>query len=233
MAKFHFVEDYENLVKRLIEECPIDEAMERAVGGDYEETGRLEADILKHAGLRSRMSVFDLGCGSGRLASALGRSGLDLEYLGTDIVQPLIDYARSKTPRHYRFNLHRELSVPADDSSIDIACAFSVFTHLLHHETYIYLEDMFRVLKPGGRAVFSFLEFAAHTHWTVFSGTVSDQKKGPVGHLNTFIERSVIEIWSRHLGFQVEGYIDGQESVAHNKPLGQSVAILRRPLQAA
>ena len=36
--------------------------------------------------------------------------------------------------------------------------AFSVFTHLLHEESFIYLEDFKRVLKPGGSVVFSFLE---------------------------------------------------------------------------
>ena len=56
--------------------------------------------------------------------------------------------------------LNRALYIPAPDACADMVCAFSVFTHLLHTETYLYLEDIRRVLRPGGRLVFSFLEFA-------------------------------------------------------------------------
>lgn len=201
MAKFHFVEDYERHVAALKAAHPLDEAMSLAVGGNYDLAGEIEVDLLKKAGLVDGMSVFDLGCGSGRLATALAKSGLSIKYLGTDVVQDLLDYAASKTPRHYRYLRHAELSVPAPDHSIDIACAFSVFTHLLHHESYIYMEDMRRALKPGGRLVFSFLEFAVDHHWEVFEHTIEQQRAGTTPPLNTFIERSSIEVWAKHLGF--------------------------------
>ncbi|CAN7422900.1 class I SAM-dependent methyltransferase [Paraburkholderia hospita] len=230
MAEFHFVEDYERWVAHLIEAHPIDEAMSLAVGGDFERIGKIELDILKAAGLTSSMSIFDLGCGSGRLSYYLSRSGFEGEFLGTDVVQSLLDYAASRTPANYKFVMHRALSVPAEDASIDIACAFSVFTHLLHHESYLYMEDMLRVLKPGGKLVFSFLEFCSDDHWDyAFVPTVDAQRTGRPGHLNTFIERSVIEIWGRKLGFELERFIDGGESSGAAGPLGQATAILRRP----
>lgn len=228
MAQFHFVEDYERLVDRLIENHPIDRAMEIAVGGNYESTGELELNILKHAGLKSGMAVFDLGCGSGRLAHALGKSGLDLDFIGTDVVQALLDYAKTKSPAHYRFVRNPNLTVPAEDASIDIACAFSVFTHLLHHETYQYLEEMHRALKSGGRVVFSFLEFAEPGHWNVFESTIEQQRKTSQIHLNTFIERSAIDVWAQRLGFTVVGYIDGGTGVGGSAPLGQATAILAK-----
>jgi SAM-dependent methyltransferase len=228
MAKFHFVEDYEKHVAKLIADHPIDEAMALAVGGDFRGVGKIELNILKHAGLESGMSIFDLGCGSGRLAVALGESDIQVDYLGTDVVQDLLDYAKSKTPRNYRFKLHKELSVPAETGSLDMACAFSVFTHLLHHESYIYLEDMHRALKPGGCLIFSFLEFNAGSHWTVFEQTVDYQRKSTTPHLNMFIERNVIENWSRRLGFKIDRFIGGDESLGGGGALGQSTVILRR-----
>jgi len=228
MAQFHFVEDYEKLVGDLIATHPIDEAMAIAVGGKYELIGQIELDMLKEAGLDDGMSVFDLGCGSGRLAFTIAKSGLDISYLGTDIVQALLDYARSKTPDSYRFICHRDLSIPAEDSSVDIACAFSVFTHLLHHETYIYLEEMRRVLKPNGRIVFSFLEFGPPGQWAVFEDTVLHQKRQTTPHLNTFIERNAIAAWASHLDLKVDRFIGGWEPVRNNVPLGQSVVVLRR-----
>src|ERR1700736_6158594 len=118
MAQFHFVEDYEKLVANLIEKYPIDEAMSIAVGGgsyhEYREIGATEAEILRYAGLKDGMSLVDLGCGSGRLASELGRS-MNIEFTGIDIVQSLLDYAKTKTPSNYRFLLHRALSIPSED----------------------------------------------------------------------------------------------------------------------
>jgi ubiquinone/menaquinone biosynthesis C-methylase UbiE len=229
MAQFHFVEDYVKHVAALKAAYPLDEAMAKAVGGtDYHKTGQTERDILFAAGLRPGMSVFDLGCGSGRLATALANERIEPQYLGTDVVQDLLDYAASKTPAHFRYVLHRELSVPAESSSVDIACAFSVFTHLLHHETFMYMEDIRRVLRPDGKLVFSFLEFAANGHWAVFEQTILAQRGNASPHLNMFIERAAIEMWAQRGGWRIDRYIDGWEAVGDAGPLGQSTVILTK-----
>lgn len=228
MAEFHFVEDYEKLVDRLVAEHPLDDAMAMAVGGAYDHIGQIEVDILRCAGLRGGMSLIDMGCGSGRLASALGKSGLHMNYLGIDIVQKLLDYAATKSPSHYRFVRHRALTIPAEVASVDMICAFSLFTHLLHHETYLYMQDMNRVLRPGAKLVFSFLEFAADYHWPVFMNTVEGARTDTNPHLNTFMERSAIAIWAGKLGFVVEGYVEPLHAVGSSGPLGQTTAVLRR-----
>jgi len=228
MAEFHFVEDYEKLVDRLVAEHPLDEAMAIAVGGLYNEIGQIEADLLKHAGLRDGMAILDMGCGSGRLAHALGKTGMRLRYTGVDIVQKLLDYAATKSPPHYLFLRSHALAVPAETGSLDFLCAFSLFTHLLHHETYLYMEDIHRALKPGGKLVFSFLEFGAAVHWPIFIATVNGSRTNTSPHLNSFIERSAIQIWSSHLGFIVDGYIEPGQAVSPVGPLGQTTVILQR-----
>jgi SAM-dependent methyltransferase len=228
MAQFHFVEDYERLVADLVARFPIDEAMSLAVGGDYERVGRVERAIVTQCGLADGMALIDLGCGSGRLAHALGGTP-DIAYLGIDIVDALLDYARSKAPPHYRFVRHRDLSLPAADGSADMIVAFSVFTHLLQAETYLYLEDMRRVLKPGGRIVFSFLEFHAPQQWLIFDETVEAQRTSSAVHLNMFLERSAIDVWCDRLGLDREAFIDGDDTRWGGEALGQSVAVLRKP----
>ncbi|HWG11312.1 MAG TPA: class I SAM-dependent methyltransferase [Rhodanobacteraceae bacterium] len=228
MAKFHFVEDYERLVRRLRWKYPIDEAMSLAVGGDYEAIGLKEAAILQYAGLRDGQSLLDLGCGSGRLAWALGQK-MSIDYCGIDIVQSLLKYARKKSPANYRFILNRALSLPLPGASFDMASAFSVFTHLLHHESYLYLEAFHRVLRPGGTVVFSFLEFLEPGHWETFAGTVEAQRSSKLPALNQFIERNQIELWSQKLGYRNADFIAGTASPwGDTGALGQSVAILRR-----
>ena len=227
-ASPHFVRDYESFVDTLLANFSRDDAMSHAVGGAYEETGQKERAILEYAGLRPGMSLVDIGCGSGRLASSL--ADISLDYLGTDVVQKLLDYAKTKSPAGFRFVRHTELTVPAESGTVDMICAFSVFTHLQHTETYIYLADFLRALKPGGTVVFSFLEFATDHHWPVFASTVEQFKAKTMPHLNMFIERNVIPIWAGHLGFEVVEIVEGADAPWNGKPLGQCTAILRKPL---
>jgi len=119
------------------------------------------------------------------------------------------------------------LNVPADNDSVDMICAFSLFTHLLQAETYIYMTDMYRALKPEGRLVFSFLEFDVLSQWGVFEATVVQQKSSTIPHLNMFMEKSVIQHWANHIGFKVIEFINGDNRF-EGKALGQSVAILEK-----
>jgi ubiquinone/menaquinone biosynthesis C-methylase UbiE len=227
MAQFHFVEDYERHVSHLLSQHPIDEVMSLAVGGDYDHIGKIERAILKYAGLTDGMFLIELGCGSGRLAHALGKEFV-IDYLGIDIVQSLLDYARTKSPENYKFIIHRELSLPVAEGSADMICAFSVFTHLLHAESYIYLEHMQRCLKAGGCIIFSFLEFASSEHWEIFEATVAGHRASAVPHLNMFIERNAIDVWCAHLGLRREGFIGATDSRWEGDSLGQAVAVLRK-----
>jgi ubiquinone/menaquinone biosynthesis C-methylase UbiE len=229
MAKFHFTEDYERLVRRLMWKYPMHEAMSRAVGGGtYEQIGEVEACIVAHAGLRDGQSLVDLGCGSGRLASALGQR-IAIEYCGIDVVKALLKYAKKKSPDNYRFILNRSLNVPLPDASFDMATAFSVFTHLLHYESYIYLEELHRVVRPGGSVVFSFLEFAEESHWPQFAATVEVQRKATLPHLNQYIERTQIVLWAQKIGYQGVRFVNSLDAPwGAPGALGQSVAILQR-----
>lgn len=219
----HFVNDYIAHVRELMKLHPIDEAMSLAVGGSYDEVGRDELAILQRFGLIDGMTVVDLGCGSGRLAKHLGLAFQHLEYLGIDVVQELLDYAATKSPAHFRFMLHREISLPAAVHSADFVAAFSVFTHLFHEETYMYLREAKKVLRPGGKIVLSFLE-SRHS-WKIFEEMVKHRKNGNEGHLNMFIERAQIDAWSKHLGMQVVGFDFGLLHDGH----GQTVAVLNKP----
>ena len=216
---FHFVKEYETYVKNLIKAYPIDEAMSIAVGGDYEKMGHVEKEILMNYGLKPNMSLIDYGCGSGRLAQALPAE-YNINYLGVDIVEQLLQYAKIKSKPNYRFIRHRKLSVPAESESADMICAFSLFTHLLHEETYIYMEDMKRVLKKGGKLVFSFLELGNSGHWPVFMDATEGRRKNTASVFTAFIERSVIEMWAKKLGWKIVEIKSGGT--------GQSLAVIEK-----
>ena len=225
----HFIRSYDTLVDSLLRAYPRDVAMSVAVGGEFSRMGELQLAVLRHFGLAADTRLFDLGCGSGRLAAALGRELPSVLYHGSDINSALLGYARSLSPRAFRFSLSRTLAIPAADASADMASAFSVFTHLKHTETYVYLIEMRRVLRPRGRLVLSFLEFGSPRHWPIFVQSVGVERYGTALHLNEFIGRDTIRLWAAKIGFDVEGFVGDDEAPWGDAgPFGQSLAVLVR-----
>lgn len=234
---------YHDHLARLKEQYGDEEGTRLAIGDPgFDAFGLMEKDLLISCGLKASHDVIDIGCGSGRLASKLA-SYLTGNYLGLDIVEELLDYARTLANMpHWRFEVaSTPYTLPAQDESTDFVSCFSVFTHLLHEYSYLYLKDTFRVLRPGGKCVFSFLEFKIPAHWRVFEETV---EAGDHSIMNQFIEREAIRAWAEHLGFDIENIWDGdkphfplQQPVTledgqvfkHEGHLGQSVCVLVKP----
>lgn len=237
-----YVDRYLAHIARLRETVSGDGALESAVGGEFIAIGRLEFELLRSLGLKAGGTVVDVGCGSGRLALPL--SALPgVSYIGTDVVPDLLEHARRITARpDWRFELTKGLSIPCGDDSADFACFFSVLTHLTHEDSFRYLREARRVLKPGGRIVLSFLEFHRRAHWVTFQRYVD--ARAPGDPINQFIERDAIRAWASHLALRVDAFFDGdrphipidgeirwQNGIVMTKlgNLGQSVAILSKP----
>jgi ubiquinone/menaquinone biosynthesis C-methylase UbiE len=217
-------------------------SMQLAIGGEFRTMGILEARLLMQSGLPPEGHLIDVGCGSGRLSSQLAPSWKG-SYLGIDILDELLTHARAITPRQdWRFVRGDGLTIPQADGTADMVCFFSVFTHLLHEESFVYLREARRVLRSGGKVVFSFLEFRISSHWAVFAQDVAAVGSHQV--LNQFMSRDAIEAWARHLDFRIEAIHDGDRPhIAIDEPLhfddgrriegmgalGQSVCILTKP----
>lgn len=221
---------YEHLVDRIKEAAPLDDAMKNAVGGSFEFIGRVEVAILRHYGLGPDDFLIDVGCGSGRLARPLS-AYLRGKYSGFDVVEDLVEYARLTVNRpDWRFEVIDHVAIPEPDGSADMVCFFSVITHLLHEHSYWYLEEAKRVLKPGGRIVVSFLEFAEPAHWPVFHDTLAGVKAAPnADPLNVFTERGAFETWAGHLGLEIEAFRGGDDAVEAVGALGQAICVFRKP----
>ncbi len=152
------------------------EALSQAIGGNFQAGGLLEYCLLLQHGLQPEQTVIDVGCGSGRLAVQL-REYLTGTYVGIDVVPELFNYARKISQRpDWKFYQAPGLTIPEPDSSADFICFFSVLTHLLHEESYKYLQDAKRILKPNGKIIFSFLEFYIPCHWDVFQGNLANSE---------------------------------------------------------
>lgn len=215
---YHFVEDYNIHVSNLKQSHDLDQAMSLAVGANWDRADEVR-EILIQAGLKDGLDVLDFGCGSARICRTFPEKAQLKSYLGTDVVQDLLDYAKTITPDFYRFQLHQELNIPAADQTFDFAFCISVFTHLKQAEIYLYMKDIGRVLRAGGTFVFTFLELADSTSHHIFQHTVNMTAGNMLHPLNQFIEKNQIEYMAMQTGFNIRQYISGDH-------IGQSVCIM-------
>lgn len=215
--------------------------MDIIVGGQSRTIGILEHSVLVTLGLTSQDTVVDIGCGSGRLSNRLANTHRGV-FVGTDILPGLVEYAQKKAAREdWRFHVAASPPLPIEDGIADFVCFFSVFTHLLDEDIYRYLAEAARILKNGGKIVFSFLDFSVASHWTIFEQTLADSSPNPV--LNKFIGKDAIHAWTTNLGLRIEQlydgpadwinlledivYIDGRKASGVTS-FGQSVAVCRK-----
>ena len=209
MNKPDFINSYTKKVQNFQQEYDEEEALSLSIGGSFQAGGLLEYYLLRQHGLQPEHSVIDVGCGSGRLALQL-KEYLKGSYVGIDIIPELLNYAQKITQRtDWKFYQAPGLTIPEPDNSADFVCFFSVLTHLLHEESYKYLAEAKRVLKPGGKIIFSFLEFYIHSHWAVFQSSLDDPDPDSV--LNQFMSRDAIEAWAKYLDLSILEIYDGDK----------------------
>jgi SAM-dependent methyltransferase len=99
-------------------------------------------------------SVLDFGCGVGRImrhwSSTRGPA-----WHGTDYNPQLIDWCRDHL-KFSQFNVNTlSGKLPYPDESFDFIYAYSVFTHLNEELQFFWINQLSRVLKPGGYICFT------------------------------------------------------------------------------
>lgn len=210
-----------------------DLAFADAIGSEtielFNSQGDVQVAVLRHHGLVDGMSIYDLGCGCGRTAQALQRAGWRGRYVGADIVEGFISELKRKC-RGFEAHVHREPSIVAEDGTLDMIFHWSVFTHVSPEECFLYLEDSFRALKPGGKLVFSFLELTNPSHYQrIFENRLNRlRRKRPLKLLDTFLHRDWIALWAEKIGFAEPQFTDGDDHSSHPQ-MWQTLAAMVKP----
>jgi SAM-dependent methyltransferase len=141
-------------------------SMRTVGGGDFHLVGTLNVRNIKQFTSLEGKRILEVGCGCGRNALAL--STYDVAYEGLDIFSPFIAWCQRHISRlHPNFLFHHvdvyngaynprgtirpeAFAFPFGDKSFDLVILTSVFTHMLEPEVRRYLDEIARVLKPGG-----------------------------------------------------------------------------------
>jgi SAM-dependent methyltransferase len=230
----HSIRDYQALVSIHLRRRPDDPrlALANAIGAETMEEFYAQGDghvaVLRHHGLTDGMSIYDLGCGCGRTAQALKRDGWEGNYIGVDVVPELLAELARQCP-DYRTALNYNRTVEADNASLDILFNWSVFTHLLPAESFLYILDAFRALKPGGKLLFSFLELEEPEHDRVWCDELERLRMGHDDEqLDTFLHRDWIRRFALEAGFMEPQFTAGTDGTNHPQ-FWQSIACMQKP----
>jgi ubiquinone/menaquinone biosynthesis C-methylase UbiE len=144
--------------------------------GDFVKAGEsIKDQLVELGGLQPNHRVLDVGCGMGRVAvpltQYLGEKG---SYEGFDIVKSAIKWCSQKIQSQhpnfgfthidlkndlYNLKTDREAKdfvFPYADNEFDLVFLTSVFTHMVLADVENYLEQIHRVLKPGGKCFATF-----------------------------------------------------------------------------
>lgn len=120
----------------------------------YYVNGKLTAEwllglVIKHKEL-DEARILDWGCGPGRIIRHIPESLPESSCFGTDYNQHSIRWCKAHLPTVV-FQ-HNDLMPPLDfhDHYLDFIYAISIFTHLSEEAHQAWLNEMIRLLKPGG-----------------------------------------------------------------------------------
>ena len=229
-----------NTYADLYEQHAVAHPPESSIGsGDFERIGRIELAILNDAGLQPSSTLLDFGCGTGRLAIHAIPFLTNGEYIGTDISPTMLVHAGALVteslgaiPANARFVVQPDETFPVE-GPVDFVCAFSVFTHMEHEDTYRYLKAALAVSGPATTFVASLLQLEMQVHQHMFlvsAAKTVDERWATVRDVVT--SHDLFTTVARLAGWTVTRWIPVTESAAtmpDGEPvgIGQSIVIMR------
>jgi ubiquinone/menaquinone biosynthesis C-methylase UbiE len=111
-------------------------------------------------------SVLDVGCGMGRLYGMLKDKSVD--YLGVDVSEQQIIQAKKAHPDG-AFAQGLLTALPCADSSQDVVFLIASLHHVLSDQDRVKaVDEIVRVLRPGGMAFVTVMNLWPRKYWSLF-----------------------------------------------------------------
>jgi ubiquinone/menaquinone biosynthesis C-methylase UbiE len=111
---------------------------------------RRAAILAREMNINNTSHVLEIGCGTGLFSGKI-KQLTNANIIATDISQELLNVAKLKYP-NITFQIDDAMKLSFKDKKFDAVYGSSVLHHLDFEKS---LNEMFRVLKPGGKIVFA------------------------------------------------------------------------------
>ena len=125
--------------------------------------------LLDNVGIGPGDEVLEIGCGVGRVAKHIARQCA--RWTGADVSPNMLKFA-AENCRDLGNVGFVELSgydlKPIASESMDVVYCTVVFPHLSQWDRYSYVEDAFRVLRPGGKLYVDNVNLCSESGWRIF-----------------------------------------------------------------
>jgi len=138
-------------------------------GASFARYGELLVSILQqNTGFSRGADILEIGCGCGRTALGLRSLLDDGKYTGMDINRKSLEASKNNPAlkaKNFRFDLldvynfeynptgkhvAHSYTFPYENGQYNVVFLVSVFTHMLHKDVSRYIQEISRILKPGG-----------------------------------------------------------------------------------
>jgi SAM-dependent methyltransferase len=199
-----------------------------AVAGHTDEatldlTARGTIDILRRTvGIGANDVILEIGCGIGRVGKPLSRECL--HWFGADISGAMLGHAAARLADRPNTTLVELATVGLQEfpvDSLDLVYCTIVFMHLFEWDRYRYVQEAFRVLRPGGRCYFDNFPLDTEHGWKVFSESASYPLERRPAHLSMSSTREELRVYLTKAGFS--------EVLVHDLANGMIAATGRKP----
>jgi ubiquinone/menaquinone biosynthesis C-methylase UbiE len=166
--------------------------------------------------IKPGMNILDVGCGTGSLTiAAKQKQGAEGNVVGIDPSSNMIDLARSKAEKAgvtiaFQVGVIEKLDFP--DNQFDLVLSSLMMHHLPDELKLTGLEQVGRVLKPGGRLLIIELDPGAFSLASLIHGH-SSQLSAQLGNLLSHLKNAGYgSIENGRLDFRGFSYITGKKS---------------------
>jgi ubiquinone/menaquinone biosynthesis C-methylase UbiE len=199
-----------------------------AVAGHTDEamldlTARLTIDTLRSTvGIGPNDLILEIGCGIGRVGKPLSRECL--RWIGADISGAMLGHAAARLKECPNTTLVELATVGLQEfplDSFDLVYCTIVFMHLFEWDRYRYVQEAYRILRPGGRCYFDNYPLDSEHGWKVFTESASYPLDRRPAHMSMSSTREELRIYLAKAGFS--------NVVVHDLPNGMIAATGEKP----
>ena len=177
--------------------------------------------------------ILDFGCGCGRAMIWLHQKSPASQIYGTDIDSEATDWCSENFPWAKCGSNDPKPPLAYEDGQFDLAYAISVFTHLDEEFQFLWLEELKRVIRPGGHVL---ITLHGYDIWKKFSPEeVEEIKTNGIGVVYSSFWAGIFPEWYQntyHDRNYVESRFDEYFEVANYLPLAldnnHDIVVLRR-----